>query len=327
MRKDPHVYEHLERLSADVREQLAELGRRLDMLSTGVGEQLAELGRRVESTQEALGRIELRQLDAERSAALADHEFRVFSQWGEDGIIQFLLRHIAIDRKVFVEFGADYYNTESNTRFLLTNNNWSGLVMDGKQENIDRLLVTRAYWMHRLKAVRAFVTKDNINTLLQENDVSGEIGLLSIDIDGNDYWVWKAIDVISPVIVVVEYNYRFGRERSVTIPYDENFDREKAHASRVYYGASLKALCELGKRKGYAFVGCNSHGVNAFFVRRDRLPERIGELTPEQGFVAAEVAEMFTIDGRIVRTTPEEETLLLRNIDLPLVNVSDDLKQ
>lgn len=298
----------------------------LDMRFGGISEQLADMGLRLEALQEALGRIERRQLDAEQSNALAPHEFRVFSQWGEDGIIQFLLRHVAIDRKVFVEFGADYYNTESNTRFLLTNNNWSGLVIDGTQENIDRIRVTRAYIMHRLKAIRAFVTKDNINTVIQENDISGEIGLLSIDIDGNDYWVWKAVEVISPVIVIVEYNYRFGSERALTIPYAESFDREKAHASRVYYGASLKALCELGKRKGYAFVGCNSHGVNAFFVRRDRLPERIKELAPEEGFVAGEVAEVFNIDGKIVRKTPEEETLLLRNIDLPLVNVIDDLR-
>jgi hypothetical protein len=297
----------------------------LDVLSARLVDQLAELGRRLESVQEALGRIERRQLDAEERNAVADHEFRVFSQWGEDGIIQFLLRHVAIEQTVFVEFGADFYNTESNTRFLLTNNNWSGLVIDGRQENIDRIFVTRAYWMHQVKAARAFVTKDNINRLLRENGVSGEIGLLSIDIDGNDYWVWKAIDVISPVIVIVEYNYRFGSELAVTIPYDESFDREKAHPSRVYYGASLKALCELGRQKGYAFVGCNSNGINAFFVRRDRLPKRIKELTPETGFVAAKVAEVFQEGGRIVRKTPEEETVLLRNIDLPLVNVMDDL--
>jgi hypothetical protein len=306
--------------------QVSQVYEHLDTRFGGIGEQLVDLGLRLEAIQEALGRIERRQLDAEHSSALAPHEFRVFSQWGEDGIIQFLLRHVAIDRKVFVEFGADYYNTESNTRFLLTNNNWSGLVIDGAQENIDRIAVTRAYIMHRLKAVQAFVTRDNINSLLQQNDVRGEIGLLSIDIDGNDYWVWKAVDVISPVIVIVEYNYRFGSDRAVTIPYDAAFDREKVHASRVYYGASLKALCELGKRKGYAFVGCNSHGVNAFFVRRDRLPDRIKELTPEEGFVAAEVAEVFTVDGKIVRKTPEEETQLLRNIGLPLVNVIDDLR-
>lgn len=287
---------------------------------------LAVIEKRLEFVQEALGRVEGRQLSREELTRLPDSEYHVFSQWGEDGIIQFLLRHVEVDRKVFVEFGADNYNFESNTRFLLTNNNWSGLVIDGGQDHIDRIKSTRAYWLHNLKVARAFITKDNINQLLRENGVSGEIGLLSIDIDGNDYWVWKAIDAVNPVIVVAEYNYRFGGERAVTVPYDENFDRERAHPSKIYYGASLKALCLLAKSKGYAFVGCNSNGVNAFFIRRDRLPGRIGELTSEEGFVAGEFAEVFGRDGEVRKTTPQEETLLLRSLDLPLVDVSEDLK-
>lgn len=287
---------------------------------------LALVERRLEFIQEALGRVEGRQLSGAEIRSLSESEYHVFSQWGEDGIIQFLLRHVVVERKVFVEFGADQYNVESNTRFLLTNNNWSGLVIDGSPENIDRLKPTRAYWLYELKAVQSFITRDNINRLLQENGVSGEIGLLSIDIDGNDYWVWKAVDVISPVIVTVEYNYRFGSGPAVTIPYDEGFDRERAHPSKIYYGASLKALCLLAERKGYAFVGCNSNGINAFFVRRDRLPGQIRELTAEEGFVAAGVAEVFELDGEVRKKSPQEEILLLRNLNLPLVDVSEDLK-
>jgi hypothetical protein len=285
---------------------------------------LGEVERRLEFIQEALGRVEGRQLGG--AAGLPESEYRVFSQWGEDGIIQFLLRHVEVGRKVFVEFGADHYDTESNTRFLLTNNNWAGLVIDGSQENIDRLKPTRAYWLYELKAVRAFITRDNINRLLEENGVSGEIGLLSIDIDGNDYWVWKALDVASPVIVVAEYNYRFGSDRAVTIPYDEGFDRERAHPSKIYYGVSLKALCLLAESKGYAFVGCNSNGVNAFFVRRDRLPGHLRELTAEEGFVVAGVAEVFDRGGEIRKKTPREEMQLLRSLGLPLVDVGEDLK-
>ena len=282
---------------------------------------LALIERRLEFVQEALGRIEGRQLGSAESPRLSESEYRVFSQWGEDGIIQFLLRHVEIDRKVFVEFGADNYNIESNTRFLLTNNNWAGLVIDGNPENIKRIKDSPTYWLYNLKAVSSFITRDNINQLLQENGVSGEIGLLSVDIDGNDYWVWQAIDVISPAIVIAEYNYRFGRERAVTVPYDENFDREQAHPSKIYFGASLKALCHLGKAKGYAFVGCNSNGVNAFFVRRDKLPSRLRELTPEEGFVFGGFGEKLNVQGELRKISPEDEMRLLRDAGLPLVDV------
>src|SRR5215207_8228267 len=139
---------------------------------------------RVEHLQEALGRVESRQLAGRGRGEVGENELRVFSQWGEDGIIQFLLRHVEVENKVFVEFGVEDY-TEANTRFLLVNDNWSGLVLDSGGENMARVRNSRLYWMYNLKAVRAFVTRDNINPLLAENGVVGEIGLLSIDIDGN----------------------------------------------------------------------------------------------------------------------------------------------
>jgi len=279
------------------------------------------LEHRIEHLQEALGRIENRQLASAGNRELIENEFRAFSQWGEDGIIQFLLRHVKIDRKVFVEFGADNYNAESNTRFLLANNNWSGLVMDSSREAIQQLKHTGAFVRYDLKAIPAFITTDNINSLLVENGITGDIGLLSIDVDGNDYWIWKAITVINPAIVIIEYNHRFGSELAVTIPYDESFDRTKAHPSRLYYGASLKALCKLGTEKGYAFVGCNSNGVNAFFVRTDKKPEAIATLTAEEGFVSGGFGEMFEQDGQLTRRSPFEESDFLMNLGLPLVEV------
>src|SRR6185436_1987650 len=180
--------------------------------------------RRLHHVQEALGRIESRQLCNIASDNLNDYEFRVFSQWGEDGIIQHLIRSIDISKKFFVEFGVQDY-LESNTRFLLVNNNWSGLVMDSSAADIERITKDMIYWAYDIKPVQAFVTRDNINELLRENGVTGEIGLLSIDIDGNDFWIWRAIEVINPVIVVIEYNHRFGRQAAVTIPYAESFDR------------------------------------------------------------------------------------------------------
>jgi hypothetical protein len=117
--------------------------------------------------------------------------------------------------------------------------------------------------------VCAFITRENINDLLRGQGITGDIGLLSIDIDGNDYWVWEAIDCVSPRIVICEYNSLFGRSARVTIPCTRTFIRTEAHFSKLYYGASLAALHSLGRRKGYSLVGSNLAGNNAFFVRDD----------------------------------------------------------
>ncbi len=268
--------------------------------------------------QESLGRIEARGTASDGSGALADYEFRVFSQWGEDGIIQHLLKCVEIERKIFVEFGVSDY-LESNTRFLLVNNNWTGLVMDASEECIAQVRQSAISWQHTLFAVPAFVTRDNINELITARGISGEIGLLSIDIDGNDYWIWEAIDAISPVIVVIEYNHRFGRDRAVTIPYDEKFRRGEKYPL-IYFGASLAALCRLAARKGYALVGCNSNGLNAFFVRSDHKPDSLEELNAAEGYVEGKFTESRDEEGNFTSVSPVEETRVL--FSLPLVDVT-----
>ncbi|MFM6268532.1 MAG: hypothetical protein ACKPFA_18845 [Dolichospermum sp.] len=271
--------------------------------------------------QESIGRIENRQIDGFTKNSIFDNEFRAFSQWGEDGIIQFLIRNINIGRKIFVEFGVENY-TESNTRFLLVNNNWSGLVMDGSLENINYIKQDPIYWRYNLKAVRAFIDKDNINNLLLENGIKGEIGILSIDIDGNDYWIWEAIEVVSPAIVIIEYNSRFGKDKAVTIPYNPSFIRSEAHYSMLYAGASLKAVYNLGKAKGYSFVGSNSVGNNAFFVRSDLKPSNIRELTLEEGYVASQFRESRDQEGNLSYLSWDETNKIL--FSLPLVDLESN---
>jgi hypothetical protein len=268
--------------------------------------------------QEILGRIENRQLQCMDIKSIVDNEFKVFSQWGEDGIIQFLIRHVNIKHKIFVEFGVQNY-TESNTRFLLINNNWKGLVMDASKKNIKYIKADPIFWRYDLTAVYAFITRDNINQLLRANGVTGDIGLLSIDIDGNDYWVWKTITVVQPAIVIIEYNHRFGADRAVTIPYDENFIRSNAHYSNIYYGASLKAFYLLAQEKGYAFVGCNRAGNNAFFVRRDLKPAELKEFTVEEGFAAGRFRESRDERGDLNYLSLQEEQKIIDG--LPLVNL------
>lgn len=276
------------------------------------------LEERVARLQEAVGRIEARQSVATDSWNLTEHEFRVFSQWGEDGILDFLTRVIAVPRPVFVEFGVEAY-AEANTRFLLMHRGWSGLVIDGSDENIARLRTDPIFWRHHLKALASFITRENINDLIVGQGLTGAIGLLSIDIDGNDYWVWEALTVVEPAIVVVEYNAIFGPERAVTIPYRADFDRASAHPSRLYAGASLAALVALGRRKGYAFVGVNRAGNNAFFVRRELKPGPLRELTAAEGYRAAQFREARDERGELAYLTAEEGMRLIGH--LPLVEV------
>lgn len=249
----------------------------------------------------------LGKLHAVRVAALPDHaklsqaEFRVFSQWGEDGIVQFLLSRVPTPRRFFVEFGVQNY-LESNTRFLLINDNWAGLVMDSSETHIRYIQADAIYWRHELNALHAFVTAENIDELIQRHAGIEDIGILSIDIDGNDYWVWKALTCVAPRIVVVEYNSVFGSRHAVTIPYQTAFERGSAHHSNLYWGASLAALCDLAATKGYRFVGSNSAGNNAFFVRDD-CAGALPALTPEDGYVESKFRESRDEQGSLTYVT------------------------
>lgn len=247
---------------------------------------------------------------------IQDAEFKVYSQWGDDGIIQYLIDNMEIPQssRTFVEFGVQNY-VESNTRFLMVNNNWKGLVMDSSPENIEYIKRDDVYWRYDLTAVHAFIDVENINGILKDNGFYGDIGLLHIDIDGNDYWVWKAVDVVRPAIAVIEYNSVFGRDKAVTVPYRPDFDRTKAHCSNLYFGASLKSLCLLAKEKGYRFIGSSSSGNNAFFVRDDKIG-RLKELTAEEGYVESRARESRDTAGRLTYVSGGDRIKLIKDMEV-----------
>ena len=264
--------------------------RQLHRIGNGLG--IGALREQVMEAKLLAARVLINQMKNRRVLdSIHEAEFKVFSQFGDDGIIQYLMHHVGVspDEQVFIEFGVENYE-EANTRFLLVNNNWRGLIIDGSPSNMADVRGSGYFWKHELTAASAFVDRENINELFRKNGVEGKIGLLSIDIDGNDYWVWDRIEVVNPLVVVVEYNSVFGAQHPVTIPYDPAFRRAKAHYSNLYWGSSLKALWLLGQRKGYGFVGCNSAGNNAYFVRRDRLGP-LKELTVEEGYVESKFRE------------------------------------
>jgi len=248
---------------------------------------------------------------------LTETEFKVFSQFGEDGIIQYLIRKAAIPRdcQYFVELGVQDYS-EANTRFLLINDNWRGLVMDAA--NMSAVRASGLYARHELTARSAFIDRDNINGLIADAGFGGSIGLLSIDIDGNDYWVWERISIVDPIIVIVEYNGVFGSTRAVTVPYDPAFKRSVAHSSGLYWGCSLRALELLARRKGYALVGSNRAGNNAFFVKRDHLNGQ-PELTAAQAYYEPRFRESQDRTG--VRTFLSGTARLKAIVDMPLFDV------
>jgi hypothetical protein len=225
--------------------------------------------------------------DADPQTAFNRSECRVYSQNGEDGILLYLFSRIGVTDRRFVEFGIGD-GSECNTANLALTFGWRGLLMEADGALADR---ARTFYAAQptlrtssLRVECADVEPDTINELLRRFGVEGELDLLSIDIDGNDYWVWEATEGVSPRVVVIEYNASFGRASSVTVPYRRGFDRYREHVSGYYHGASLGALARLAERKGYLLAGCDSRGTNAFFVRADAANGLIEPVAVEDAF-------------------------------------------
>lgn len=272
-----------------------------------------------ERALEALGKVLTAQVQAKSNiSSLHDVEFRIYSQWGDDGIIQWLIHKIPGLPKRFIEFGVDNY-LESNTRFLMVNNNWSGFVMDGSAEKIKWLKRRKWFWRYNLTAKNAFLTVDNVDALVRDWSQGSDVGLLHIDVDGNDYWLWKAITSIVPPIVIVEYNALFGPDRPITIPYDPEFFRYKAHHSGQYAGASLQALTHLAMEKSYCLIGTNSAGNNAYFVHSDWLKADIEIKSCADAFAEQCFRDDRDCSGGLVYLSNEERIKQIRG--LPVFNV------
>ncbi len=280
--------------------RLLTFDRRLDEIKINQGLILSELNRH------------------KRTSALMDYEFKVFSQWGEDGILQFLTHNLEIRKKTFIEFGVEDF-FESNCRFLLMKDIWQGFVIDGSSRNIDRLKASYFYWRYPLHAIKAFITRENISGLLDESGFDRDLGILSVDIDGVDYFVLERLQEWHPRILVVEYNGVFGMKDAVSVPYAPDFQRSKRHASNLYYGASLSAFVHLLRGRGYALVGVNSAGSNAFFVRSELLNDMVREVAIEDCYRTSCFRESRDQSGRLTFLTGDNRRALISH--LPLVDV------
>jgi hypothetical protein len=270
----------------------------------------------------AIGKLETHLLDVRPPTdRLEDVEFSIFSQFGEDGILQYLLRHVEVPDTTFVEIGVGNYR-ESNTRFLVENDNWRGIAVNGDDTHARYILGSGLAWRHDVEPVQAFVTAENVDQLITGNGFTGDIGLLSIDVDGVDYWIWKAITSITPAIVVMEFNALFGPDSTVTVPYDPSFVDAESHYSRAHFGASLGALTHLGKERGYQLVGVASNATNAFFVHHDLAGDSLQEVSPQECWRAPRFLASRNPDGTLSRIRSIQQRLETIG-DRPLVDVSN----
>jgi hypothetical protein len=258
------------------------------------------------------------------SQNISDYEFKIFSQWGEDGIIQHLINSVQIENKTFIEFGVEDF-FESNCRFLLMKDNWKGYVIDGSEANIARIRASYYFWRHHLNTKQAFITKDNINELLAESRFEEDLGLLSIDLDGIDYFVLEAISMYRPRILIAEFNDVFGSQRAITVPYRADFNRTKAHYSNLYFGASIAAISILAESKGYAFVGTGSMGGNAFFVRSDLLNDKVQQKSIRQVLPSLSCRESRDQAGNLTFLVGDDRIRELKG--MPVYNVDSGLTE
>lgn len=242
---------------------------------------------------------------------LSDIEFQVYSQWGEDGIIDWLINKYPEIPKIFLEIGTQDYK-ESNTRFLLINKNWNGFIIEADKAAVEDIKSQRIYWKHNLRAINEFITKDNINNVIKKFNIPKKIGLLSLDIDGVDYWVLKKLSALDPSIIVCEYNSLFGQKKSVTVPYKSNFIRSKEHYSNLYYGASINAFIDLMKKKNYFLIGTNSAGNNAFFVKKN-IWNKVKKLIITKKVFVSKFRESRNIKGVLTFLEKKKSLELIKN--------------
>jgi hypothetical protein len=211
--------------------------------------------------------------------ALADCGFRVFSQFEEDGKLLAIFAAIGMGNKTFIEIGADD-GINSNCANWYFHHGFYGLFLDGNPESIARgEKFYKKYpvpWDYPPKFTCATVTRENINTLIQSAGLEGTISLLSIDIDGNDYWIWDALEIVSPNVVIIETHNEFGME-DIVVPYDAGYAYPGKHP--VYHGASPVAMNNLAKSKGYRLVGGNYYGSNFIFLKNELGDALIPDVT------------------------------------------------
>ncbi len=232
--------------------------------------------------------------------------FKVFSQFEEDGKLLYIFSIIGFGNKTFVDLGSnDCVN--SNCANLVIHHNWKGLFVDGDKK---LLAIGKKFydkypnpWSYKPKFSHSFITKNNVNEIIKNQNIEGEIDFLSIDIDGNDYWIWKALTIIEPKVVVIESQVAFGLH-DLIVPYNEKYTENIEN--NFYCGASTLAIYKLAKSKNYRLIGANEYGNNLFFIKNGiaevELPEISFESTLKHPFASEKFLSKEILEKLIFET-------------------------
>ena len=256
-------------------------------LDESLDRKLAVLSRQVDSTdsnRRITQQLLFHQYQMRRDLRLpmpsfGDTGFRVYSQSDEDGLLLYVFSLIGMRTRVCVDVASGVPDGANSTN-LIRNWGFRGLLFEADEQKVNQ---ARAFFAHPDTNVfppyikRAMITAENINELIAE-EASGEIDLFSLDMDGVDYWIWKALYAVRPRVVICEFNSYWGAEQSVTIPYNPLFTRPHKN----YWGASLPAFVKLASEKGYRLVGINRYGYNAIFVRNELATDLLPTVSPQQ---------------------------------------------
>ena len=264
---------------------------------------------------------------------LSDADYKVFSQTGEDGIIDYLLYSLNIKVPKFVEIGVGDYR-ESNTRYIFQKNCSRGLIVDKNKNLKKKVSKIVKLWKGDLTIIETAVTSENILHILNSNDFDNNLDVFSLDIDGIDYWILEVLPEKLSKIVVLEYNPTFGPNLEITIPNSKDFDRKKYHYSHLCFGASLKALVKLMNKKKYVFVGSNIACFNAFFVLESEI-EKLNLNLPDKNdlskYTTSFIRESRSIENKLNYLSGKQklkeiencEVIDLSNPEKKLVKIKD----
>ena len=249
---------------------------------------------------------------------LSDADYKVFSQTGEDGMIDYLLYSLNIKVPKFVEIGVGDYR-ESNTRYIFQKNCSRGLIVD-KNKNLEKKVSKIVkLWKGDLTIIETAVTSENILHILNSNDFDNNLDVFSLDVDGIDYWILEVLPEKLSKIVVLEYNPTFGPNLEITVPNLNDFDRKKYHYSCLCWGASLKALIKLMNQKKYVFVGSNVACFNAFFVLEGEI-EKLNLNIPDKNnlteYTTSYIRESRSIENKLNYLTGKQKLIEIENCEV-----------
>jgi hypothetical protein len=248
-------------------------------------------------------------LDAQTPISnLWDCEVRVYSQWGEDGILSYLTNALKIAKPKIIEFGVGNF-AECNSRFLAEAYNASVYGIDGRKDLISNAKNMDVYWRGSIHLFQDWITPTSAPAHLEKAlTLMKGLDILSLDIDGNDFWVMNSLNLSNIKIIVCEYNPIFGGLESVCVPRDDYFDRTKAHYSWLYYGVSLRSWINLMEKSDHRFIGTNRAGNNAFFIKKEFFDAlNLAEIDEED-------LQQY-VDWRIREGRDQNGSLLYENID------------